>query len=76
VRKGDANLFYVPNARSHPCLIAMLSSTASLKGDVAPGSIFDFSPAAEAAKELPEKEIAQHRSPAEWPCGLRTSVFR
>jgi hypothetical protein len=36
--------------------IAMLTSTASLKGDVAAGSIFDFSLAAEAAKELAQKK--------------------
>jgi hypothetical protein len=36
--------------------IAMLNSTASLKGDVAVGSIFDFSLAAEAARELAQKK--------------------
>jgi hypothetical protein len=38
----------VPNARSHPCLIAMLSSTASLKGDVA------------VVETLPFKKILQY----------------
>jgi hypothetical protein len=38
--------------------IAMLSSTASLKGDVAAGSIFDFSLAAEAARELRKRNSA------------------
>ena len=36
--------------------IAMLTSTASLKGEVAPASIFDFSLAVEAAKELAQKK--------------------
>jgi ABC-type nitrate/sulfonate/bicarbonate transport system substrate-binding protein len=35
---------------------AMLSSTASLKADVTAGSIFDFSLAAEAARELAQKK--------------------
>ncbi|MGZ8445673.1 MAG: hypothetical protein ACXW6R_03750 [Candidatus Binatia bacterium] len=36
--------------------IAMFSSTTSLKGDLAAASIFDFSLAAEAAKEMTQKK--------------------
>src|SRR6266536_3775993 len=46
----------VPTEEQAKAYIAMLSSTASLKGDVAAGSIFDFSLAAEAAKELAQKK--------------------
>jgi hypothetical protein len=34
----------------------MLSATAGLKGDFAPASIFDFSAAAEASKEMAQKK--------------------
>jgi hypothetical protein len=34
----------------------MLNATAGLKGDFAPGSIFDFSAAAEASKEMALKK--------------------
>ena len=40
----------VPTEEQAKAYIAMLSSTASLKGDVAAGSIFDFFLAAEAAR--------------------------
>ena len=46
----------VPAEEQAKAYIAMLSSTASLKGDVPAGSIFDFSLAAEAAKELAQKK--------------------
>jgi len=46
----------VPTEEQTKAYIAMLSSTASLKGEVAAGSIFDFSLAAEAAKELAQKK--------------------
>jgi hypothetical protein len=46
----------VPTEEQAKAYIAMLSSTASLKGDVAAGSIFDFSLAAEAARELAQKK--------------------
>ena len=46
----------VPTEEQGKAYIAMLTSTASLKGDVAAGSIFDFSLAAEAAKELAQKK--------------------
>jgi hypothetical protein len=46
----------VPTEEQTKAYIAMLSSTASLKGDVAAGSIFDFSLAAEAARELAQKK--------------------
>ena len=46
----------VPSEEQAKAYIAMLSSTASLKGDVAAGSIFDFSLAAEAARELAQKK--------------------
>ena len=46
----------VPTEEQAKAYIAMLTSTASLKGDVAAGSIFDFSLAAEAAKELAQKK--------------------
>jgi hypothetical protein len=36
--------------------IAMLTSMASLKGEVAPSSIFDFSRVAEGVKELAQKK--------------------
>jgi NitT/TauT family transport system substrate-binding protein len=45
-----------PTEEQAKAYIAMLSSTASLKGDVPAGSIFDFSLAAEAAKELAQKK--------------------
>src|SRR5258708_20832988 len=46
----------VPTEEQAKAYIAMLTSTASLRGDVAAGSIFDFSLAAEAAKELAQKK--------------------
>ena len=46
----------IPTEEQSKAYIAMLSSTASLKGDVALASIFDFSLAAEAAKELAQKK--------------------
>ena len=46
----------VPTEEQAKAYIAMLTSTASLKEDVATGSIFDFSLAAEAAKELAQKK--------------------
>lgn len=46
----------VPAEEQAKAYIAMLSATASLKGDVAAGSIFDFSLAAEAARELAQKK--------------------
>jgi len=46
----------VPTDEQAKAYIAMLSSTASLKGDVAAGSIFDFSLATEAAKEMAPKK--------------------
>src|SRR4030095_63511 len=41
----------VPSEEQAKAYIAMLNATAGLKGDFAPGSIFDFSAAAEASKE-------------------------
>ena len=46
----------VPTDEQTKAYIAWLSSTASLKGDVAAGSIFDFSLAVEAAKEMAQKK--------------------
>jgi NitT/TauT family transport system substrate-binding protein len=46
----------VPTEEQAKAYIAMLSSTASLKGDVSAASIFDFSLATEAAKELAQKK--------------------
>ena len=46
----------VPTEEQAKAYIAMLSSTANLKGDVAAGSIFDFSLATEAAKDLALKK--------------------
>jgi len=46
----------VPTEEQAKAYIVMLTSTASLKGEVAPSSIFDFSLAAEAAKELAQKK--------------------
>jgi hypothetical protein len=46
----------VPTDEQSKAYIAMLRSTASLKSDVAAASIFDFSLAAEAAKELAQKK--------------------
>ena len=46
----------VPTEEQAKAYIVMLTSTASLKGEVAPASIFDFSLAAEAAKELVQKK--------------------
>jgi len=46
----------VPTEEQAKAYIAMLSSTASLKGDLAAASIFDFSLAAEAAREMAQKK--------------------
>ena len=46
----------VPSEEQAKAYIAMLSATAGLKGDFAPASIFDFSPAAEASKEMALKK--------------------
>lgn len=46
----------VPTEEQAKAYIAMLSSTAGLKGDVSAASIFDFSLAAEAAKEMALKK--------------------
>jgi NitT/TauT family transport system substrate-binding protein len=46
----------VPTEEQAKAYIAMLTSTASLKGEVSPASIFDFSLAAAAAKELAQKK--------------------
>lgn len=42
----------VPSEEQTKAYIAMLSATAGLKGDFSPASIFDFSAAAEASKEM------------------------
>ncbi len=46
----------VPSEEQAKAYIAMLSATAGLKGDFAPASIFDFSAAAEASKEMALKK--------------------
>ena len=46
----------IPSEEQTKAYIAMLSATAGLKGDVAANSIFDFSLAAEAAKEMTGKK--------------------
>jgi NitT/TauT family transport system substrate-binding protein len=46
----------IPTEEQSKAYISMLSSTASLKGDVPPASIFDFSLAAEAARQLAQKK--------------------
>jgi NitT/TauT family transport system substrate-binding protein len=46
----------VPTEEQSKAYLSMLSSTASLKGEVSPASIFDFSAALEAAKELGVKK--------------------
>jgi len=46
----------VPTEEQAKAYIAMLTSTASLKGEVAPASIFDFSLAEAAARELAQKK--------------------
>jgi hypothetical protein len=46
----------VPTEEQAKAYIAMLSSKASLKGDVPATSIFDFSLATEAARELAQKK--------------------
>jgi len=45
-----------PSDEQAKAYIAMLGATAGLKGDIAPASIFDFSLAAEAAKEMAVKK--------------------
>ena len=42
----------VPSEEQAKAYIAMLGATAGLKGEIAPASIFDFSLAAEATKEI------------------------
>jgi NitT/TauT family transport system substrate-binding protein len=46
----------VPSDEQAKAYIAMLSATAGLKGDFSPASIFDFSPAGEASKEMAVKK--------------------
>ena len=46
----------IPSDEQVKAYIAMLGATAGLKGDVAANSIFDFSLAAEAAKEMTGKK--------------------
>jgi ABC-type nitrate/sulfonate/bicarbonate transport system substrate-binding protein len=46
----------VPTEEQSKAYLSMLSSTASLKGEVSPTSIFDFSPALDAVKELRVKK--------------------
>ena len=46
----------VPTEKQSKAYLSMLSSTASLKGEVSPTSIFDFSPALDAVKELAVKK--------------------
>jgi NitT/TauT family transport system substrate-binding protein len=46
----------MPTEEQSKAYLSMLSSTASLKGEVSPASIFDFSPALETAKELGAKK--------------------
>jgi len=46
----------IPSEEQAKAYIAMLGATADLKGDVAANSIFDFSLAAEAAKEMTGKK--------------------
>ena len=45
----------IPSEEQAKAYIAMLGATAGLKGEVSAHSIFDFSPAAEAAKEITRK---------------------
>ena len=46
----------IPSDEQAKAYIAMLSATAGLKGDFSPASIFDFSPAGEANKEMAVKK--------------------
>ena len=46
----------VPTEEQAKAYIVMLTSTASLKGEVAPASIFDFSLAEAATRELAQKK--------------------
>jgi len=46
----------VPTEEQSKAYLSMLSSTASLKGEVSPTSIFDFAPALDAVKELAAKK--------------------
>ncbi len=46
----------VPTDEQSKAYVAMLSSTAGLKPEISPATIFDFSPALDAAKELGEKK--------------------
>ena len=46
----------IPSDEQAKAYIAMLSATAGLKGDFSPTSIFDFSPAGEASKEMAVKK--------------------
>ena len=45
----------IPSDEQAKAYIAMLGATAGLKGEIPAASIFDFSPAAEAAKEMAPK---------------------
>src|SRR5205807_6401909 len=60
----------VPTEEQAKAYIAMLSSTASLKGDVAAGSIFDFSLAAEAARNWRRRNSAKATG-----LGIRTDLL-
>ena len=62
----------VPTEEQAKAYIAMLSSTASLKGDVAAGSIFDFSLAAEAARELARRNST--KATVAWQCVLKVRI--
>jgi len=46
----------VPTDEQTKAYVAMLTSTAALKGEVPPTAIFDFSPAADAARDLAAKK--------------------
>ena len=45
----------IPSEEQAKAYIAMLGATAGLKADFSPASIFDFSAATEASKEMPLK---------------------
>jgi len=46
----------IPSEEQSKAYISMLAATAGLGGDISPASIFDFSPAAEAAREMAVKK--------------------
>ena len=46
----------IPSEEQTKAYISMLTATAGLGGEISPASIFDFSPAAEAAKEMAVKK--------------------